>query len=167
MPYPLAGLLRIRDFRVDAASKAMRAAETRVRAAQAELAEKEAEWERYGVWRQEEVERRYQSIMNRAMLLPEIDAFKAGLSALADQELLREEAARKAARALEKAREEARNAREGWLLANRERQKIDYHRDNWQQYQAKEESRREDVEQEEFKPLLFETGSDEPSYSDF
>jgi type III secretion protein O len=155
MLYPLAGLLRIRDFRVDAGGKAMRAAEARVRVAQADLAEKEAEWERYRIWRREEVERRYQSIMDHTMARDEIDAFKAGLSTLADQELARETAVREAVSTLEKMRKVAWTARESWLVANRERQKIDYHRDNWRLLQAKEENRRDDAEQEDFKPLLF------------
>jgi hypothetical protein len=164
MRYPLSGLMRIRDFRADAADKAMRAAETRVRAAQAELAAREEELKSYRIWRKEEVNNRYQSIMNRAMSMDEIDAFKAGLSALADQELAREEAVRDAARAVEKAREEARVARENRLSANREREKIEYHRDNWKKTEEKEENRREDLEQEEFKPLLFEAGSGDGEY---
>ncbi|MDR2786936.1 MAG: type III secretion protein [Candidatus Accumulibacter sp.] len=161
MLYPLAGLMKIRDFRVDAARKAMQAAEIRLRAAQEERLARERELERYKVWRKEEVERRYQSIMDRILNQDEIEAFKAGLSSLAEEELAREEALREADRALEEARKNAQTARDGWLLANREREKIDYHHENWQKAQAVEAGRREDLEQEEFKPLLFETGGDD------
>ncbi|MDR0441302.1 MAG: type III secretion protein [Candidatus Accumulibacter sp.] len=162
MRYPLVGLMRIRDFRVDAAGKAMRAAETRLRAAQEERLAKERELERYQVWRKEEVERRYQSIMGRTMSQEEIEAFKAGLSSLANEELAREEAVREAGRALEEARKNAQITRDDWLSANKEREKILYHCDNWQKTQDVETSRQEDLEQEEFKPLLFETGGGDP-----
>ncbi|MDR0379884.1 MAG: type III secretion protein [Candidatus Accumulibacter sp.] len=162
MRYPLAGLMKIRDFRVDAASKAVRAAETRLRTAQEDRLEKERELEHYQRWRKEEVERRYQSIMGQAMSQEEIEAFKAKLSFLANEELVREEALREADRALEEARENVQIARDAWLMANKEREKIRYHHDNWEKTEAREESRREDMEQEEFKPLLFETGSDDP-----
>jgi type III secretion protein O len=160
MRYPLAGLMKIRDFRVDAASKAMRTAETRLRAAQEERREKEKELERYKLWRKEEVERRYQSIMGQTKSQEELETFKAGLSALSNEELSREEALREADRALEEARKNAQIARDNWLLANREGEKIRHHHDNWEKAEAGEESRREDLEQEEFKPLLFEAGGD-------
>ena len=158
MRYPLAGLMRIRDFRVDAAGKAVRTAETKLRAAQAERLAKEREWERYKIWRKEEVERRYQSIMGQTMSQKEIETLKAGISSLANEELAREEAWHEAERALEEARENARIARDNWLLANKEREKIRHHHDNWEKSEAGEENRREDLEQEEFKPLLFEAG---------
>ena len=44
------------------------------------------------VWRQEEVERRYDAIMGKGLSLKELDVFKAGLGALADGELKLEEA---------------------------------------------------------------------------
>ncbi|MDR2451169.1 MAG: type III secretion protein [Candidatus Accumulibacter sp.] len=163
MRYPLAGLMKIRDFRVDAASKAVRTAEARLRAARAERLAKEREWERYKVWRREEVERRYQSILGRTMSQGEIDAFKAGLSALGDEELAREEALREADRALEEARKNAQIARDHWLLANQEREKIRHHHASWEKIEAREENRREDLEQEEFKPLLFEAAGDDHS----
>jgi hypothetical protein len=158
MRYPLIDLIRVRDFRVDARVKAMRAAETRLRAAQAQRDAREREWKDYKAWRKEEVERRYQSILGKTMTQGELDTFKAGLSALADEELAREERRMKADRAMEEARKEAKVARNDWLLANREREKILYHRDDWQKAQTAEMNRQEDLEQEEFKPLLFEAG---------
>jgi hypothetical protein len=168
MRYPLDGLVRIRDFRVDAASKVMRAAEARLRAAQAERAAREAEWENYKTWRKEEVERRYQSILGQTMSRDEIDTFRAGLSALIDGELAREATLREAERAMEEARKAAQTARDGWLLANKEREKIIYHRNDWHKTQDVETGRREDLEQEEFKPLLFKAGKmlDEISQDD-
>lgn len=165
MRYPLAGLIKIRDFRVDAAGKAVRTAEARLRVAQAERLEKEKELERYRRWRKEEVERRYQSIMGQTLSQDEIETFKAGLSALANEELAREEAVREAARAVEEALKNAQIARDNWLLANKEREKIRHHHDSWEKIEAREESRREDLEQEEFRPLLFETGSDDDHFS--
>jgi type III secretion protein O len=161
MPYPLVGLLKIRAFRVDAAEKALCAAETRLRAAEEARAAREAEREDYRIWRQAEVERRYQAIMGQTLGREEIDAFKAGLSALADEELAREAAWLDAGRAAEEARQTAQTVRADWLLANKANEKLRYHRDNWQKTQDMKANRQEDLEQEEFKPLLFEAGSEE------
>jgi type III secretion protein O len=163
MHYPLAGLMKIRDFRVDAASKAVQAAEARLRVAREDRLEKEKELERYKRWREEEVERRYQSIMGRTMDQVEIDGFKAGLSRLADLALEKEEALREADRVVEEASRDAQTARNGWILANQERQKIEYHRDDWRKAQADEANRKEALEQEEFKPLLFEAAGESGS----
>jgi type III secretion protein O len=160
MRYPLSGILFIRDFRLEAASRTLRAAKAALRAAQAEQARREEALSAYRLWRIGEVERRYQSIMNQCMTMEEIDAFKAGLSRLADEELAREAAVREAENAVENARKNMDAARQAWIASDRERQKIRYHRDEWQTAQAKETARSEDLEQEEFKPVLFEQAAE-------
>ncbi|MDR3323175.1 MAG: type III secretion protein [Zoogloeaceae bacterium] len=160
MRYPLVGLLRIRDFRVDKAAKAVRAAEAAQKHAEAEKLAREQSWHAFKAWRLEEVERRYQSIMLQCMTRDEIDTFKAGLSRLVDEELEKEEAAHAAARALAAAQEAVLTARQHWRNADHEREKILYHREEWQKTAAKEEARVEDLEQEEWKPVLFETAAE-------
>ena len=90
--YPLAPLLKVREYREDAAKNALSAAERAVVEAQEAVERCRGELERYKVWRQEEVERRYDAIMGKGLSLKELDVFKAGLGALADGELKLEEA---------------------------------------------------------------------------
>ena len=63
--YPLAPLLKVREYREDAAKNALSAAERAVVEAQEAVERCRGELERYKVWRQEEVERRYDAIMGK------------------------------------------------------------------------------------------------------
>ena len=63
--YPLAPLLKVREYREDAAKNALSAAERAVVEAQEAVELCRGELERYKVWRQEEVERRYDAIMGK------------------------------------------------------------------------------------------------------
>ena len=83
--YPLAPLLKVREYREDAAKNALSAAERAVVEAQEAVERCRGELERYKVWRQEEVERRYDAIMGKGLSLKELDVFKAGLGALAEK----------------------------------------------------------------------------------
>ena len=125
--YPLAPLLKVREYREDAAKNALSAAERAVVEAQEAVERCRGELERYKVWRQEEVERRYDAIMGKGLSLKELDVFKAGLGALADGELKLEEAIAQALENVKKRQEDVRKAREA--------------------------ARQEDLEMEEFKPL--------------
>ncbi|MDR2112019.1 MAG: type III secretion protein, partial [Candidatus Accumulibacter sp.] len=86
MRYPLSGLLAIRDFRRDAAAKAVRAAEAAERAARKEAETRREAWEAYKLWRCDEVERRYRGIMGACLSGKDLDEFKAGLAQLGDEE---------------------------------------------------------------------------------
>lgn len=158
--YPLSGLLFIRDFRLDAATKAVSVAEAVLRDAQATLIRRQEELAVWRKWCDEEIARRYQAIMGQCLTQDDLDRFKAGLSMLADEGLSKEEAVHEAAQALEVARGKVAAARQLWRDADHERQKILYHRDEWQKGYAKEQVRLEDLELEEFKPVLFTVEAD-------
>jgi type III secretion protein O len=152
MGYPLQGLLSIREFREEAARKAVLTAELALRAALEAEKHCQRELEAYRIWRREEMERRYQAIMGREMSLKDMDDFKAGLAALADKELALEETARQAAQEVEAARLRLKETRAARLDADRARLKIVYHRDQWLAEQLKVQERAEDLELEEFQP---------------
>ena len=144
--YPLAPLLKVREYREDAAKNALSAAERAVVEAQEAVERCRGELERYKVWRQEEVERRYDAIMGKGLSLKELDVFKAGLGALADGELKLEEAIAQALENVKKRQEDVRKAQH-------ETAKIVTHRDIWLVEAKREAERLEDLEMEEFKPL--------------
>ena len=153
--YPLAPLLKVREYREDAAKNALSAAERAVVEAQEAVERCRGELERYKVWRQEEVERRYDAIMGKGLSLKELDVFKAGLGALADGELKLEEAIAQALENVKKRQEDVRKAREAARQAQHETAKIVTHRDIWLVEAKREAERLEDLEMEEFKPLPF------------
>jgi len=145
--YPLAPLLKVREYREDAAKNALSAAERAVVEAQEAVERCRGELERY------EVERRYDAIMGKGLSLKELDVFKAGLGALADGELKLEEAIAQALENVKKRQEDVRKAREAARQAQHETAKIVTHRDIWLVEAKREAERLEDLEMEEFKPL--------------
>lgn len=153
MGYPLAPLLRVREFREEAAKNAVRAAERAVAEAEAETERRRAELARYAVWREEEAERRYAAIMGASLSLKEVDEFKAGLGALADGELQRREAVDRAEEEAGRRREALSQARDAARRAQHETAKILAHRDIWREEARREAERLEDVEMEEFRTL--------------
>jgi type III secretion protein O len=155
MAYPLGGLLAIRNFREEAAAKGLRVAETMLKTSLDNEVIKDRDLQSFHQWRLAEVERRYQSIMNQAVNLVELDKFKAGLAALEDQELCKVEDKRLAQKEVENSRKKLEEARAFWLASDRARQKILFHRDEWEGQQAREVAYKEDMEMEEFKPVLF------------
>jgi hypothetical protein len=154
--YPLEGLLAIRAFREEAALRQVGAAEAALKAAALETEKRRREFESYRRWRTEETERRYQSIMGREMSLGDLDEFKASLASLDLEELLKQQAVLEAEKSEEAARAELLKARAALTLAVRAKRKILSHRDQWLEGVSREEERLQDLELEEFKPILFE-----------
>jgi type III secretion protein O len=159
MAYPLADLLSVRDFRAESAAQAMQAASLALRAAEAALARQEGALAAYRTWRAGETGRRYRDIMGRHLAMDALKTFRAGLSMLTDLELEKETARDEAARALEAARESTAAARSAWRKAERDRHKIRHDREEWQKMAAKDAERLEELEMEEFKPILFAASS--------
>jgi hypothetical protein len=154
--YPLEGLLAIRAFREDKALREASAAEAALKAAALETEKRRRELESYQRWRAEEIERRYQSIMGREMSLRDLDEFKASLARLDSEELRKQQAALEAEKLEEAARADLRRARAKLTQAARAKRKILSHRDQWLEGVTREEERLQDLELEEFKPILFE-----------
>lgn len=148
--YPLRALLAVRHYREEAAKNALRAAERRAAEAREEVKRRQAELERYRVWRPEEEERRYAAIMGKALTLDEVAAFRASLGALAEGEQERVRAVAEAEKLAAQKDQDVVAGRQAVTLARREAAKIETHRDLWLAEARKEAERREDLEMEEF-----------------
>ena len=151
--YPLAPLLSVREYREENAKNAVRAAEAAVREAEAEVTKRQESLENYRIWRVEEEERRYDSIMDATLTLEELDEFKAGLASLKNRELKLEESVVEAVRQVEQCRKAVEKARQEAVRARKDVSKILAHKDIWMEEAKKEAARLEDLELEEFKPL--------------
>ena len=150
--YPLAGLLFLRNLREENAARAVRAAEAAARLAAAAREAQEKKLAEYRLWRREETERRYRSIMGQTLSRTELDDFKTGLALLDERELAEVEELRQAESALAEAEAKTAAAREDWRAADRARRKLLTHQDEWRTAEAREAGRQEDLELEEFKP---------------
>lgn len=147
--YPLQALLSVRHYREDAARNALRLEERRLVQAREEVGRRQAELERYRVWRQEE-ERRYAAILGASLSLEEVANFRASLGALATGEQERFQAVRQAEEQVRQQEQAVAGAQRAVALARREAAKIEKHRDIWQENAKREQEHLEDLELEEF-----------------
>lgn len=148
--YPLQSLLSVRLYREDAARNVLRQEERRLAQAREEAERRQAELERYRIWRQEEEERRYAVILGACLSLDEVADFRASLGALAAGELERFQAVRQAEEQVRQQEQSVINAQGAVALARREAAKIEKHRDIWQENARREQEYLEDLELEEF-----------------
>ncbi|WP_418765021.1 type III secretion system stalk subunit SctO [Mailhella sp.] len=152
-PYPLEALLTVRHYREESAKRLVRNAEIALREAEEAVKKKKQELEAYRVWWKEEEDRRYEAIMNVPMRLERLDAFKAGLARLAEEENQKERAVHQAEKETENRRLELEKAKEAAKTASKNTSKIQTHKDIWKEDAKKEAERQEDLELEEFRPL--------------
>lgn len=146
--------MTVRLFREDMAQRAVRAAEHALALAEADAAEKREELETYRRWRPEEEDRRYAAILNQALNSTELDAFKAGLVALAVAEQKREQALLDAENALQQCRTQLDTCRAQMAQARKNIARLETHREIWSSIQSREATRKEDMELEDFRPVL-------------
>ena len=154
MAYPLQPLLSVRIFREDNAKVALHAAQAALLEAEEQAEASRVELARYIRWLPEEKERRYAAIMGEPITLPELDTFKAGLALLDDGVTVREEQVFKAENVVTEHEDHVLNAQAALLTANKEKLKIETHKDIWSKEFAKEAERIADLELEEFSPRM-------------
>lgn len=152
-PYPLEALLTVREYREESAKRQVRNAEERLREAEQAVETRKKELEDYRAWRKAEEDRRYASIMNKALRLEDLDAFKAGLALLAVEEDARRQAVSDAEKSAAQRRDELTRAREAVKTASKNTSKIQAHKDIWKEEAKKEAEHQEDLELDEFRPI--------------
>ncbi|MBQ3059974.1 MAG: YscO family type III secretion system apparatus protein [Desulfovibrio sp.] len=147
--YPLQALLNVRHFREEAARKEVRAAEQRHAEALRTLERCKADLERYRLWRPEEENRRYATIMGTAMSIDDMAAFRTALTVLAEGEAERGRAVSQAEEVAAQTMQEVRAAKQAAVLARKDAARIESHREIWLGEAQKQNERREDLELEE------------------
>lgn len=153
MMFPLETLLSVRRYREDAAQSAMRNAERALREAMKAVETSKEELAQFKIWREQEVERRYDAIMGNSLSLTMLNEFKSGLGILEQQELAHEEAVRAATNDAEKKREAVIKARQAASLARKETAKIETLKDLWKKETKKQAEYSEEIELEDFHAL--------------
>lgn len=152
-PYPLDALMSVRLFREETAKRDVTIAQSRLREARetAEVRRKElADWE---VWHEEEVERRYDAIMNRPTTTAGLAKFHQGLAKLADEGLARSAAVAAADEAASACEKKVADAKAAVRTARQNTAKIEAHKAVWSEESKKEAERAEEREFEDFKPV--------------
>lgn len=148
--YPLEILITARKIREDNAQRAVVEAKNALKEAEENLVRKRNEVEEYKIWCKEEEVRRFQEIRNTILTRKAIDTFKREIAALYDKIVVFEEAVVTAETMVEQAKTGVEEATKAYQFAIQQKEKIEKHKEHWQEQIRKEVARLEDLEMEEF-----------------
>jgi len=150
MKYPLRPLLSVRVLREDNAAAEVAIAKRRVTEALHAVEKRKQELQDYLVWRVEEENRLFEEIRNRELESEEIDQHRETVRNLRVKDAEYEKRVSDAEQDVVRAREALARAEEAHRLAVKDRQKIDAHRELWQEEENKRIARAEESEMEDF-----------------
>ena len=150
MGYALQSLLRIRLMREDRASSELTAARQAVTRAQEFLDARKRELETYNQTREERRDRIYASVMGRPVTREQLDLVQEGVTRIDEEGTLKADNVARAESDLHTREKAAEDARGNFVLATKNRMKIDEHKADWLARDAKEQDARAEGELEDF-----------------
>lgn len=150
MSYLLQPLLNIRAMREDRAAGELTAARRAVRDAEAVLAERKGELEKYLETKEERRDRIYAAVIGHTVSRDQLDMAAEGVARIDEEGVLREDNVKRAEADLH-VREKAEDAaRTNFTIATKNRMKIDEHKAVWLLEDAKAQDARAEGELEDF-----------------
>ena len=150
MAYLLQPLLNIRIMREDRASGELVAAKQAVRAAETAVEDRKREFAEFERTKEERRDRIYDAIMGRAVSREQIDLAQEGVARIDEEGALRLDNVHQAESELRKREAAADEARTAFVMASKNRMKIDEHRAAWADKEAKASEARAEGEMEDF-----------------
>lgn len=142
--------MRIRVRREDTARGELTAARLKVAEAQSRLDDRQRELREYENTKEERRDRIYAAVIGRTVTADELALAREGVSRIDDEGNLKSDNVLRAREFLEERRKEVDVAREGFVLATKNRMKIDEHRMSWLADETAEEEHRQEIELEDF-----------------
>ena len=161
MAYPLGSMIRIRSMREDRAATDLTRARRARTAAERTLREKTEAVERYEETKEERRDRVYDAVIGHAVKMEALDQARDAVNRIDEEGVLLEEDEKKAERDLEARTREASAARVRYVAAQKNKQKIELHREVWEEEDRKEQERLSDAELEEFAGKRQEVDNDD------
>jgi hypothetical protein len=150
MGYALQSLLRIRLMREDRASSELTAARQAVTRAQEALNARKQELAAYNQTREERRDRIYASVMGRPVTREQLDLAQEGVARIDEEGALKADNVARAEGDLHAREEAAEVARGNFVVASKNRMKIEEHKADWLVRDAKEQDARAESELEDF-----------------
>lgn len=148
--YVLEDLLKVREFRQDAAAKEVTVAQYKLEEAEKLIHQKIKEKDEYLTWRKQREDQLYADIKGKNVSLRDLDDLKARIYMLRQRDLAFEKAIEDAKRAKQEAETKLEEAREAHKAAAKDRQKIEEHKKIWMEEAQLEEAEKEEKEMEDF-----------------
>ncbi len=159
--YPLQSLLTVRHIREDRAQRDVVVAQTALKAAHAEVVVKQKALSDWQAYRLEETERRYASLIGKTLSMTQLETFHQGLAHLALTEESRRQDVENAQNEAATCENRLESAKVQAAAAARNTAKIQAHKDIWLRQEKKEDERRQDLELEEFRPVIRQESSED------
>ena len=150
MAYALESLMKIRVRREDAARSELTAARHKVAEAKNELEARKNDLREYERTKEERRDRIYAAIIGRAVSADDLALAREGVSRIDDEGNLKADNVLRAEGVLKDRQREAETAREGLVLATKNRMKIDAHHENHLREEAAWADMRQEIELEDF-----------------
>jgi hypothetical protein len=150
MAYVLQPLLNIRVMRQDRASGELVSARRAVRTAEESVEDRKRELEEFERTKDERRDRIYDAIMGRSVSRDQIDMAQEGVARIDEEGAIRLDNVHQAEQELEKCKAVAETARAAFVIASKNRSKIDEHKSIWVASEAAEQERRAESELEDF-----------------
>lgn len=150
MAYALESLITIRTRREDTARGELVAARLKLSQAQQELADRKAELRAYEETRESRRNRIYSTIIGRVVTQTDLEMAREGIARIDEEGNLR---ANNVLRAEDRVKEREQGvdaARADFVVATKNRMKLDEHRSDWMKTFLKEMDHRQEIELEDF-----------------
>lgn len=142
-------MLKVRLLHEEQAKRLACEAEERVKSAEKNLADCQAELSRYHLWRPQEEDRRFAAIVAKPLHVEKLGVFREQLAQLAQGEKERELKVLEAEKLLQERQAQAQEASQAVIAARKACMKLEEHREIWLAAKRKEEERQSDLEMEE------------------
>ena len=150
MAYALESLMKIRARREDAARGELTAARLKVAEATKELEARKNDLFEYERTKDERRDKIYAAVIGRTVTADELELAREGVSRIDDEGNLKADNVLRAEGVLKDRQNEAELAREGFVLATKNRMKIGEHRESYLRDEAVWAERRQEIELEDF-----------------
>ena len=148
--YPLERLIGLRQHRLDEMMDYQNVCQKKVEQTQMAIVKKKQDIEDYAKWKEEEIVRRYQNIMNKRLTSEAYETFKEGLANLEIQVLNLENQLNELQNELRNQQSELETAKQKVKEASNDLNKLDEHKKIWLANARIEEERSEERELEDF-----------------
>lgn len=164
MAYALQSMLKIRGMRQDRAQTELAGARVARAKAEHELEEKAETRRKFEETKEERRDKIFDTVIGRVVSMDELDKARSAVSRIDEEAMLLLEAEQQAEHLLQKRDEETEAARVKFVVATKNKAKIDEHKSVWEEEDRKMQEMLADAEMEEFTgKRLMEMSEDDDS----
>ena len=150
MAYALQSMLKIRGMRQDRAQTELAGARIARAKAERELEEKAETRRKFEETKEERRDKIFETVIGRVVSKEELDKARSAVSRIDEEAMLLLEAEQQAEHLLQKRDEETETARAKFVVATKNKAKIDEHKSVWEEEDRKMQEMIADAEMEEF-----------------